>query len=93
MTHIYTPMPIIVPMRSHNYTHTSGEMHFIPEYSGKRINIAASTECGTYKSGGEWWIWFNINGNSKYYAYSFKDRISAEEELDKILNIKKEKNE
>ncbi len=79
---------IIIPVHSHSkaYSHTSGINLFVPSYDERYINIGACTECGTYKSSGEWWIWFKIEGNTKYFAYPFQSKKEADDELINILN-------
>jgi len=85
-------IPIIIPINSHSNSNNSEFIYFIPSYDESYINIGASSECGTYKSYGKWWIWFKINGNTKYFAHSYENKKDANDQLIKILNRLEEKN-
>jgi hypothetical protein len=85
-------VPIIIPVHSRSSSHISGVNCFVPSYDERYINIGASTECGTYKSLGEWWIWFKIEGNTKYFAYPYSSKKEADDELIKLLNKLEENN-
>lgn len=76
--------PIIV--KRHHYTH-SGPSKFIESHDDSLININAASEGGVYKSySGEYWIWFYIDGHSKYYAYPFKTKEEAKKALIELIS-------
>ena len=82
-------MPIILPLFLHSSYGSSGPTKFVESYEkDSLININMSSECGVYHSSGYWWIWFKINGNTKYYFFPFDTREEAKKHLVTILNEK-----
>jgi hypothetical protein len=82
-----TTIPVTIPYFSpHYYPGNNGSSHFIEAYDDRLININAAHECGVYESYGDWWIWFKINGNTKYYKYTFDTKEEALDQLKKFLN-------
>ena len=68
----------------------SGTVNFIPAYDDKFVNICFAKECGVSRHGSEYWIWFSVDGNMRYYAIPFSSKELATEFLIKIINCKEE---
>lgn len=84
-----TTIPIVIPMR-YNTHFQNGPAKFIQSYNEDEFfNANAAVKCGVNQSGGKWWLWFYVNGQStQYYYQSFDTREEALNQLKEIFKNK-----
>gem|GEM_PF-7037062 len=84
-------MPIVIPIPLTRPVNLSScAPKFIETSTGTMMNISMAYECGTYKSGGQYWIWFKIPEYScSYYMQPFQTQEEAKQKLIEIIGEQK----